>query len=113
VGVAVHVLQSGLGDVGVDLSRREALVPEEFLDDPKVRAALDEVGGVGVAKGVGVNVTARHAVIEDPAHVARTEPTAPPVKKEGLARRIGAQNVVAGVLDPQAQRLESAPVQRH
>ena len=40
-------------DVGVDLGRRQALVAEQLLDDPQVRAAVEEVGREAVAQRVG------------------------------------------------------------
>ncbi len=49
VGVVMDLLESRLRDVGVDLSRRETLVTEQFLDHAQVRAALQEVRRVGVA----------------------------------------------------------------
>ena len=44
--------QPGRRDVRVDLGRGEALVAEQLLDDPQVRAALEEVGRERVAQGV-------------------------------------------------------------
>ena len=49
MGLAVDVLEAGLGDVGVNLGRRKAFVTQQLLDDPQVGAALEEVRGVGVA----------------------------------------------------------------
>ena len=67
----MDLLEPRLRDVGVDLGGGEILVTEEFLDDAQVSSPLDKVGGVGMAKGVGVYVTSRYPVIEDPADVAR------------------------------------------
>ena len=40
MGLVVHLLESGLRDVGVDLGRRETLVTQELLDHAQVRPAL-------------------------------------------------------------------------
>ena len=40
-------------DVGVDLGGEDALVPEHLLYGAEVGSVLDEVGGEGVAEGVG------------------------------------------------------------
>ena len=42
-----------LGNVGVDHSGTDILVSQEFLDSTDVVAGLDQMGGEGVAKGVG------------------------------------------------------------
>ena len=57
----VHALQSRLGDVGVELGRRETLVTEQLLDDAQVRPPFEQVRRVGVAKCVGIDVAPRHA----------------------------------------------------
>jgi hypothetical protein len=83
MGLAMDLLKPGLGHVGVDLRGGEALVTEKFLDDAKVRAALDEMGGVRVAKRVRMHVTTRDAVDEDPAHVARSQTRTATIEEEG------------------------------
>jgi len=40
--------------MGVDLGGAEAFVAEKLLNDPEVGAAIEEVGGEGVAEGVGM-----------------------------------------------------------
>lgn len=45
-----------LVDVGVDLGGRDVGVAEEFLNDAEIGTVLEEVGGEGVAKEVGVDV---------------------------------------------------------
>ena len=50
---ALDLMEPGLGEVGVDGGGVEALVAEERLDDTQVGAALDEVGGEGVAERTG------------------------------------------------------------
>ena len=84
--MVVDALQPGLGDVGVELGRRQALVSQQFLDDSQIGAALDEVGRVGVAKCVGVHVTPRHALVEHATHVAWTQTATTPVQEESLTR---------------------------
>src|SRR5271170_3945844 len=101
VGVVVHLLQSRLRDVGVDLGRRQALVTEQLLDDTKVGATLEEMRGVRVAKGVGMDVTPRHAVVEDSANIARSEAVAAPVVEEGQRRRVVAHDLLTRVVDPE------------
>lgn len=44
---------AALEDVGVDHGGFDVFVPEEFLDGADVVAVLEEVGGEGVAEGVG------------------------------------------------------------
>ena len=46
-------LPGGGVDVGVDFGGEDGFVAEHFLDDAEVGAAFDEVGGEGVAEGVG------------------------------------------------------------
>jgi hypothetical protein len=45
VRLAVDRLETARRDVRIDLRRRQALVTEELLDDPQVRAAVEQVGG--------------------------------------------------------------------
>ncbi len=40
-------------EVGVELGCAQGGVPEHFLDTAEVGAAFDQVGGKGVAQGVG------------------------------------------------------------
>ena len=55
----MDVPQALVGDVGVDLGGRHVLVAQKLLDASEVGAARQEVGGVGVAQGVG-----RHLLCE-------------------------------------------------
>ncbi len=107
VGVVVHLLEPGLRDVGVDLRGREALVAEQFLDHAQVGAAFEEVRGVGVAKGVGVDVAPRDAVVENAAHVARAEALPRRLKKSASGGESGRHHVVARVLDPEPHGVEA------
>jgi len=47
------VLQLLVGDVGVDFGNLDAGVAEQDLDASQVRSPLQQVGGKGVAEGVG------------------------------------------------------------
>ncbi|PXX64029.1 hypothetical protein DFR70_105211 [Nocardia tenerifensis] len=49
VGLVVDFFEAFDGDMGVELSRGHAGVPQEFLDDAEIGAALQEMGGRGVA----------------------------------------------------------------
>ena len=85
---------------------------EQLLDDTKVGATLEEVGGVRVAKGVGVNVTARHAVVEDTANVARSESVTAPVVEEGQRWRVATNDFLARIINPQVYGVKTTSVQR-
>ena len=74
-----------LADVSVDLSRRQAGVTQEFLDDPQVRTPVEQVRGEGVTQGVRVRRSRRPAV-DDPPDVPCPQAPAPPVQKDGLRR---------------------------
>lgn len=52
---AVHGAEAALVDVGVNFSGGEVGMAEEFLDDPQVSAAGEQVSGERVAEEVGVN----------------------------------------------------------
>ena len=52
MGVAVGRLKAARRDVRIDLRRREARVAEQLLHDPKVRAAVEQVGRERVAQRV-------------------------------------------------------------
>ena len=52
MGRVVHLRKPVGADVRVALGRRQPRVPEELLDQPQVRAGVQEVGGEGVAEGM-------------------------------------------------------------
>ena len=54
--MVVDFAEAAAGDVGVDLGGAEAGVAEEFLDGAEVGAVFEEMGGEGVAEGVGSDV---------------------------------------------------------
>ena len=47
-------------DMGVDLRRRDAGVPQEFLDHPEVRAVGQQVRREAVAERVGCGAVSHH-----------------------------------------------------
>jgi hypothetical protein len=51
-----HLPQAVRGDVGVDLGGGDVGVAEQGLDDAEVCAALQQVGGEGVAQHVGADL---------------------------------------------------------
>jgi hypothetical protein len=55
VGVVVGLFEALGGEVGVDLGGAEGLVAEQFLHAAEVGAVVEEVGGEGVAQGVGAD----------------------------------------------------------
>lgn len=66
-------------DVGVDLGRGDVGVAEQGLDDPKVRAAFQQVGGEGVAQDVGADLLAVDAggdgrIVQQLPHPPRRQP---------------------------------------
>jgi len=75
--------------VGVDLGRGQALVAQKFLNNTQVGPALEEVGGVGVAQGVGVNMTLADPGGQNSSHVARCQALAPPIKEHCGTWRLG------------------------
>jgi hypothetical protein len=74
-------------EVGVDLGGREGLVAQEFLDAAEVRAVVEEVGGEGVAEGVGgdggVQADLDEVLVELAADGAGAEALAVLVEEEG------------------------------
>ena len=53
--LTVHLLESRLLDMGVDLSRGDAGVAQQFLDLTQVGAAGEQMGGETVPQGVGTD----------------------------------------------------------
>ena len=89
VGGAIRGPQPRRRDVGVDLGRREAAVPEQLLDDPQVGPAVEEVGREAVAEGVRRDADRQAGPAPQPlepeAQAARAE-RGPEVVQEELAR---------------------------
>jgi hypothetical protein len=59
MGSIVNLSDPTLGDVRVDLGRRDIFVPQQFLDDPKVCAAVKHVGRKGMPQEMW-----RHALLD-------------------------------------------------
>src|SRR3989344_1245282 len=45
-----NFLKLRIGDVGVNLRRRDVLVPQQFLDRAQIRAVTQKIGGKGVSQ---------------------------------------------------------------
>ena len=69
--------------MGINLCGRKTFVAQELLDDPQIGPALEEMGGVGVAEGVGVNVTLANPGVQNPTHVAWRQALASRVEEQG------------------------------
>src|SRR5690242_15835476 len=86
----------------VDLGRREALVPQQLLDDAQVGAALEQVRGEAVAERVRAHALGQAGLapqpVEAPAQAADTERRAEVVEK--YRRRL----LAAGRRTPQEHR---------
>ena len=59
--------------MGVELGGGQAFVAQKLLHDAQIRTSLEEVRGVGVAKGVGVHVTTEYPFIEQATNVTGTQ----------------------------------------
>src|SRR5260370_37289983 len=81
MGGRVHGAEPVLAEVGVDLGGGEVGVAEELLDGAQIGAAVEEVGGVGVAERVGVGdaSVAQRVGGHDAVGVAGAQGAAPPV----------------------------------
>lgn len=55
---------------------------KEFLDHPEVRSPVEQMGGIGVSKGVGVRGLAP-SLGQDAPNIAGPKPRTPPVQKQG------------------------------
>ena len=75
--------QSLLAHVSVQLGGGKVAVPQKFLHRTEVGAPVEEVGGVGVAQGVGVGRTRRPAV-QDAPDVSGREAFSTLVEEEGV-----------------------------
>ena len=72
------------GEVGIDLSRRQVCVTEQFLHGPKVGSAFQQMGSVRVPEGVrvqGPSIGQRMA-LENPSGVTRTEASTPTIQED-------------------------------
>lgn len=84
--MVVDLAEAAAGDVGVDLGGGEAGVAEEFLDGAEVGAVFQQVGGEGVAEGVGADVVlgagSEDVAVDDAADAAGGERAAAVVEVE-------------------------------
>ena len=75
-------------DPGIDLSRRQRAVSEEFLDRPQIHSCFEEMGGEGVPQCVRMKSVeirrASHGLVENAPHRAVGKPAAALVDEEGL-----------------------------
>src|SRR6185312_6126949 len=82
-----HLAQAVLGHVGVDLGGGDVGVAEQGLHGPKVRPALQQVGGEGVAQHVGadplrIDARRQRRLVEQLRHAPRGQPPAGPTRGE-------------------------------
>ena len=95
-------LPGGGIEVGVDLGGEDGFVAEHFLDDAEVRPAFDEVGGEGVAEGVGgdffVDARGHRLVLDDAEDVHAAEGTAVPVQEQDVLEGAGGRFRPSGSL---------------
>ena len=98
VGAAIGGPEARRRDVGVDLRRREALVAEQLLDDPQVRAAVEQVRRERVAERVR-----RDAVRQAGPAAEQVEPVAQAADAE-RRRRGGSGRSRSGVVARAAWR---------
>ena len=81
MGAIIDAKQSVNAGVGVNLGRREARMTQQLLDMTHVNAAIEEMGGEGVANHMRVYVLtcggSKHGLIEDSSDTPCGQPTAP------------------------------------
>src|SRR5687768_9782435 len=76
MGAVVHAPEPLAVDVAIDLGRRERGVPEQFLDDTEVGAALEQVRRERVPEPVGVR--------REPAECARVQAPSARGEEDGV-----------------------------
>lgn len=81
----VHRTQALLAHMSVDLRGLQACMAEQFLYDPQIGAPVEKVSGEAVPQCVRMG-RHRRTSIEDPPHVACSEPVAAPVEEERRSR---------------------------
>ena len=72
------------GEMGIDLSRRQVCVTEQFLHSPEVGSAFQQVRSVRVPEGVrvqGLSIGQR-MTLENPSSVTRAEASAPTIQED-------------------------------
>ena len=101
MGGFVHRAQPLTADVSVPLGGGEVGVAQQLLHRPQVGAAVEEVGGEGVAQGVRVGGRGRPAV-EDAPRVTRREATAAAVDEQGVDVGAAGDERAARPVEPRA-----------
>jgi hypothetical protein len=99
--------------VGVELGRRQVLVPEELLHNAQVCATLQQVCGVRVAKSVRMHMTESDTFVEHATHIAYPETNTAVIQKQSPRRTALGHRVATTHISPLAQRHHPALVQRH
>src|ERR671930_2198246 len=79
MGRVVDRPEAVFGQVSVQLGRGHISVTQQLLHGPQVGAALQQMGGEGMAQGVGTDHPAvgQRPALEDPASVTGTQLVAP------------------------------------
>jgi hypothetical protein len=90
--------------MSVDLGGLEAGVPEQFLNDPQVGTAIEQVGGEAVPQGVRVRRN-RRSTVQKPPDITGTKSPACSIQEYRLRRGLGADKVDPAALHPLADRL--------
>ena len=79
-------------DMGVDLSRGQITVAEQFLNAPEIGAAVKKVGGEAVAQRVWTGVASQprpgEVVLQQPPNAPAGETVAVTIEKQGPLRTV-------------------------
>src|SRR5689334_11182289 len=85
---SVLALQPGRLDLGVNLRRREAGVPEKLLNCAEIGSALEQMGREGVAQGMGRDAAGDRRLadpaLQPPANVGWVKATTALGDKQGI-----------------------------
>src|SRR5207244_5830872 len=79
------------GEMGIDLSRCQVCVTEEFLHGPQVGSAFQQMRSVRVSEGVGVQGPSigQRMTLQDAPGVPRTEAATPLIQEYCAGGRLG------------------------
>lgn len=107
----MHLLQQLDGDLGVNLSRLQLGVAEQFLNDPHIGPVLQHVGGTGMAQEVAAacapGMSLMNDLLDQTAQRAGAEPVSIAGQKQGLLLRLEAEkgpNLFQVTLQPGQRR---------
>ena len=89
--------------MGVNLRRRKTFVAQELLYDPQIGPTLQEMSGVGMAEGMGVNMTLANTSIQNATNVSGRQALTSPIEKQGRAGREGLHHAGPAPLAPDLQ----------